>query len=212
MLVSILLFSCVLFSIFGFFILFPFGLYQYSPVPLFTFCVFYVLFVMWFQHRCRKYINLNKTFIKIEKFIQKNDKNEGYIIFKSINNIYSCEGVDSTINFDLNGFMLKKSFIRAFVLRQMRYKTVSEKLKISKLFSLKLKCKYKYDKLYLVINNHKYIIFSNGISKNTILSSEISKAKFAYMYNSFRGFVDCNMILQIDEKRYLDFFKFYKNF
>ena len=80
------------------------------------------------------------------------------------------------------------------------------------MFSINLKCKCKYDRLYLVINNHKYLVVSNNFSKNTILSSEISKAKFAAMYSSLRSYFSSNVIIEIDEKIYLDYYKFYRDF
>lgn len=212
MIVSILLF-CFLIVLFVWFILmFPFGLYQYAIIPFILFCILFIFFQIWFYHRCRKYINLNKTIVKIDNFIQKRGNNEGYIIFSSTKNIYSCEGKNSTINFNLEGFIFKKSFIRAFIIRQIRYKTITNKLKISKLFSRKLKCKCKYDKIYLIINNHKYLIYSKNTSINTFLSSEISKAKFAAMFISFRSYFFCNEVKEINEKIYLDYYKFYKNF
>ena len=201
MLVSIVLFILLILSFLSFILLFPFGLYQYAIIPLIIFFILLLFF--------RKYINLNKVIINIEKFIQINAQNEGSISFSSNNDVYSCVENDEIISFSLKGFILKKSFIRAFIVRQIRYKTVSNKLKISKLFSIRLKCKCKYDKLYLFINKHKYLIFSNNISKNTFLSSEISKSKFAAMYNSARTYFASNVVEKINEKIYLDFYKFY---
>lgn len=212
MIISVLLLFLTIISFVGFILSFPFRLYQYAIIPFIIFCIFLLIFKIWFNHRCRKYINLNRNIVHIEKFIQARGKNEGYIIFSSINGIYSCVGNDSIIRFDLNGFILKKSFIRAFIIRQIRYKAVSKKLKISKLFSIKLKCKCKYDKINLVINNHSYLIYLNGVSKNSFLSSEISKAKFASMYNSTRNYFTSNRVEVINEKIYLDYYKFYKNF
>lgn len=212
MLVSIVLFILLILSFLSFILLFPFGLYQYAIIPLIIFFILLLFFRLWFYHRCRKYINLNKVIINIERFIQINAQNEGSISFSSNNDVYSCVENDAIIRFNLKGFILKKSFIRAFIVRQIRYKTVSNKLKISKLFSIRLKCKCKYDKLYLVINKHKYLIFSNNISKNTFLSSEISKSKFAAMYNSVRTYFASNVVEKINEKIYLDFYKFYKSF
>lgn len=212
MLVSIVLLIFMVFSLASFILLFPFELYQYAIIPFIILCIFILMFRMWFYHRCRKYINLNKNIIDIKKFIQTNDKNEANITFYSHGDIYLSRTDDSIIEFNLKGFALKKSFIRAFVVRQIRYKAVSKKLKISKLFSINLKCDYKYDKLYLIINGHKSLIFSNGISKNTLLSSEISKAKFAAMYSSHRAYSSSNAVEEMNEKIYLDYYKFYRDF
>jgi hypothetical protein len=202
----------MLFSLASFLILFPLGLYQYTIIPFAIFCILLLLFRMWFYHRCRKYIDLNKDIISIENFIQGNDKNEGYIRFNSENNSYSCVCNDSIIRFNLKGFILKKSFIRAFIVRQIRYKAVSNKLKIAKLFSLKLKSNFKYNKLYLIINIHTYLILMNGISINTIFSSEISNSNFAALYSSLRTFMAGNVIIDINEKIYSDYYKAYSRF
>ena len=165
------------------------------------------MFITWFFHRCRIFIHMNRNIVNIHKFIQKKG-NEHYIIFRSRGYSYICENKNDYITFNLRNFLLKKSFIRAFVIRQIRYKTISNKLKISKLFSIRLKCEY--DKFFLVIDNHRYLIVNNGISKNTIFSSEISKANFGAMYMSRLTFVSNNNIEEINEKLYLDKYVFYK--
>ena len=200
MIVSILLLLLFILLVICLIVLLFFGLYIYTVIPIFFLLIDFLFFRSWIYHRCRKYININKNIIRISDFIQKKDCLEGFITFKSNNSEYYCKNNDSVIRFNLNGFLLKKSFIRAFVIRQIRYKTISNKLKIAKLFSIRLKCKLKYNKLFLVIDNHKYLIYSNGVSKNTFLSSEISKSKYGVMYLSRRVFKTSNNIEEIDEK------------
>lgn len=211
MIISVVLFICMFASFLSFIVLLCVGMFPYIIIPIILFFILFLMFRIWFYHRCRKYINLNKNIIEIDSFIQSDDKQVGFIKFLSNNGLYSCVNNNSCISFDLKGFLLKKSFIRAFVIRQIRYKTISNKLKISKLFSLKLKCRYKYEKLFLIIDNHKYLIQSNGISKNTFISSEISKSKYAAMYSSMRTFYDSNVIQEVNEKIYLEYYKFYKS-
>ena len=153
---------------------------------------------------------MNRNIINIDKFIQNDEMNDGYITFSSSGNVYKCQNGTESIIFDLHNFILKRSFIRAFVIRQIRYKTISNKLRIAKLFSIKLKVKSKYNRIFLIIDNKKYLIFVNGLSKNSIISSEISKANFSAMFTSIRTFVSSNSVENINEKVYLDYYKFYK--
>ena len=213
MILSIILFIPVITSIPVLILLLILGLFPYTIIPTILFCCFYVLFRIWFYYRCKKYIDLNKNIIKINYFIKTNNKKEGTICFNSFDGKYLCKNNNGEfIKFDLKGFLLKKSFIRAFVVRQIRYKVVSNKLKISKLFLLKLKGKYKYDKLYLIIDNHKYLVFSNGVSRNTIISSEISKSKYGSLYNSVRTYFGGNVVEEVNERIYLNKYKCFLTF
>ena len=56
----------MVFSLASFILLFPFELYQYAIIPFIILCIFILMFRMWFYHRCRKYINLNKNIIDIK--------------------------------------------------------------------------------------------------------------------------------------------------
>lgn len=209
MIISIVLFICIFASFLSFIVLLCTGLFPYIIIPIILFFILFLMLRMWFYHRCRMYIDLNRNIIEIHRFILGDDKQAGYIKFTSNKGVYSCENNGRCISFNLNGFLFKKSFIRAFVIRQIRYKTISNKLRISKLFSLKLKCGCRYENLFLVVDNHKYLILSNGVSKNTCISSEISKSKYSAMYSSMRTFIDSNVIEEVNEKIYLDYYKFY---
>ncbi len=211
LIITILLFTCILIAVNSFVIILVYGLFEYSIIPVIICMLLIIIFRIWFYRRCRKYIKYNKNIKQIGDFIVKDANNEGIIKFVKNNGLYECLSNKDKISMDLNGFLLKISFIRAYVVRQLRYKSVSEKLKISSLFKLKLKCeKIKYTKIWLVIDNKKYLIMnSSKYTKNTILSKEISKSMFASMYTSNRTFLNSNVIEKIDEKIYLNYYKFY---
>lgn len=210
MFISLILLFFLLVSLICIPVLLYFNMLPYIIIPVVFLLVNLLAFRIWFYHRCRIFIQMNRNIINIDKFIQNDEMNDGYITFSSSGNVYKCQNGTESIIFDLHNFILKRSFIRAFVIRQIRYKTISNKLRIAKLFSIKLKVKSKYNRIFLIIDNKKYLIFVNGLSKNSIISSEISKANFSAMFTSIRTFVSSNSVENINEKVYLDYYKFYK--
>ncbi len=108
----------------------------------------------------------------------------------------------------LQGYMFKKSFILAKIVREVRYSAISNQMKLSNLMNMSLKIG-KIDKLIIRFINGKktkeYVVVKNFISKNTILSRAITKSKYYKLYLSNRSYYKyLKQIEKINENLYLN--------
>ena len=149
--------------------------------------IYLLVSIMFFKYTNRQLELEKDTLIALKITKIMNEKNEiNYIEFEFKNNKWICVK-DKNIQFKLDNYLFKKSFIIARIIRELRYPIISNKLNLSKLLSYKLKIT-NIDNLCLrFINGNKinnYIIVKNGVSKNTILSGIISKSKYYSYYFS----------------------------
>lgn len=177
----------VLFLLFSICLFFTPYYYFSIAIIVIVMSIYLLVSIMFFKYTNRQLELENDTLIalKITKII--NEKNGiNYIEFEFKNNKWICVK-DKNIQFKLDNYLFKKSFIIARIIRELRYPIISNKLNLSKLLSYKLKIT-NIDNLCLrFINGNKinnYIIVKNGVSKNTILSKIISKSKYYSYYFS----------------------------
>lgn len=137
-----------------------------------------------------------------------NDK--GFIEFEKIDGKW-VNKQDTTIVFNLQGYLFQKSFIMAWLIRNIRYKAVSNKLKLIKLLNFKLKIPfYKELKIRFISpkKTKEKIIVLNYISKNTLLTKSINKSR----YYKFFGRYSVKTMMEIEfinEKVFLEYYKKY---
>lgn len=198
----------VLFLLFSICLFFTPYYYFSLAIIVIVMSIYLLVSIMFFKYTNRQLELEKKTLIalKITKIInEKNGINN--IEFEFKNNKWICVK-DKNIQFKLNNYLFKKSFIIARIIRELRYPIISNKLNLSKLLSYKLKIT-NIDNLYLrFINGNKiknYIIVKNGVSKNTILSRIISKSKY-YSYDFSNRIYNRNLkkIEKINENIYLN--------
>lgn len=198
----------VLFLLFSICLFFTPYYYFSIAIIVIVMSIYLLVSIMFFKYTNRQLELEKKTLIalKITKIInEKNGINN--IEFEFKNNKWICVK-DKNIQFKLNNYLFKKSFIIARIIRELRYPIISNKLNLSKLLSYKLKIT-NIDNLYLrFINGNKiknYIIVKNGVSKNTILSRIISKSKY-YSYDFSNRIYNRNLkkIEKINENIYLN--------
>lgn len=177
----------VLFLLFSICLFFTPYYYFSIAIIVIVMSIYLLVSIMFFKYTNRQ-LELEKDSLialKITKIM--NEKNGiNYIEFDFKNNKWICVK-DKNIQFKLDNYLFKKSFIIARIIRELRYPIISNKLNLSKLLSYKLKIT-NIDNLCLrFINGNKinnYIIVKNGVSKNTILSKIISKSKYYSYYFS----------------------------
>ncbi|NLE05692.1 MAG: hypothetical protein GX638_12965 [Crenarchaeota archaeon] len=101
------------------------------------------------------------------------------------------------VNIDLKGYLFPVSFIKAYIIRQIRYQVVNQKLPLASLFKKKLFIK-KYDEnnIYLKLVKHnktkRVIILKKGVSINSFLSQIISQSSYYSNYLFMRSVVSLN--------------------
>ena len=152
-----------------------------NQIPNSPLCVFAPIFIcplviFLFLSRVRMFPkNDDKNYLLLSKKIAGNEKkNVNDITFFKTEKGWKCEVKGFEYEFNLKGYLYKKSFIIAYVTRAIRYSTVSNKLFPNKLVSLRLKLLNK--KLTCNVyfcdkdKNRKYVIAKNGISRLCLLS------------------------------------------
>ena len=177
----------VLFLLFSICLFFTPYYYFSIAIIVIVMSIYLLVSIMFFKYTNRQLEIENDTLIALKITKIMNEKNGiNYIEFEFKNNKWICVK-DKNIQFKLDNYLFKKSFIIARIIRELRYPIISNKLNLSKLLSYKLKIT-NIDNLYLrFINGNKinnYIIVKNGVSKNTILSKIISKSKYYSYYFS----------------------------
>lgn len=177
----------VLFLLFSICLFFTPYYYFSIAIIVIVMSIYLLVSIMFFKYTNRQLELENDTLIALKITKIMNEKNGiNYIEFEFKNNKWICVK-DKNIQFKLDNYLFKKSFIIARIIRELRYPIISNKLNLSKLLSYKLKIT-NIDNLCLrFINGNKinnYIIVKNGVSKNTILSKIISKSKYYSYYFS----------------------------
>ena len=137
----------------------------------------------------------------------KTENGEKVITFEYKNGLWVCENCDKAIVFDLKGYLFKKSFITAFVIRQIRYATIRNRRAEILLYKMKNEePKFKSTNLYLQFVLDKKVekqqIIKNGISKNTFLSYIITNLKIIFFPQKSIAYMKNTIAVCADEEHY----------
>lgn len=204
--IIILLTVTMLFLIISFFgiLLTP---YYYYCMAIFPFILInYLTVYVIFSIHAKKYPKNSFKNYNVSNILDavENIENEKIITFYNKNGIWFCDKVN--LKMDLIGFLFPKSFIRAYVIRNLRYEVISNKKPLIKLFKKKLFVGNKtniYIKFIIDNSIKKIRIVTNGISKNSFLSKEITISRYYKIFSSMRMINRyLNVITEINEKIY----------
>ena len=134
-----------------------------------------------------------------------------YVIrFIKKNGLWVCENNSQVIKLHLGKYLFQKSFLISYVVRNLRYPLISNKLPLKCLFTNKFFIKKQLDvKLELIDGDKKSekIIVNNGVSRYGFIAKKITFSPFYLSalsnrhYNSIRNFKS-----YVDEKRYKQFY------
>ena len=183
--------------------------YNYSIVLVLISMLLYLIIFIIFSKNTNKQLekekeNLKK--LKLNRCVFKEDETN-VIVFYLKNNHWTYYK-DENIVFDLNGYLFKKSFIIARIVRELRYPIVSNQLYLAELLNFKLRIK-KYDNVVVRFIDGKKIkeihIVKSYISKNTFLSRAISESKYYDNYLFSRSYFKYMKVIEkINENIYLN--------
>lgn len=183
--------------------------YYYFIASFMFMVLFYLLISIMFFKYAKKQLSKEKNNLKIFE-LKKNIENvNGVNIIEFINRDNKWISKQEQLEFKLDNFIFKKSFIIARIIREVRYSVVSNQMKLSNLLNYQLKV-HKIDNLVVrFVDNEKtkeFIVVKNYISKNTILSRAITKAKYFALYLDRKSYVRYMRVIEkINEKIYLDY-------
>ena len=131
--------------------------------------------------------------------------NEHIIIFEKKDGAWICQS-DLPIILDLNGYLFEKSFILAWIIRNLRYSTISDRQPLKRIYSFQ--CPIKRFKKVTVrfIDNGKpfdYVIVKNGVSCHTLLTRVITKARYCLDLSGRYSATRFKDVESINEEQYL---------
>lgn len=205
----------VLFSIFCIFLLIATiiicftGYYYYSILFFNTAIISFLISMTLFYKKTNKYpINDIEMFdFAVKDFCTNDikDKNLKIITFEFIDNCWICQNKDKIIKLDLSGYIFPRTYIKSFVIRNLRYKIISQKQPLNMLFKNKLFIKKDLNLNLVIMEENKvtkYNIVNNGISKYGLLCREITKSPFYHFFLSNRAFNSLKRIKFINETVY----------
>lgn len=176
--------------------------FYYSILFIIISCLIYVFNYFAFSIKTKKVLKKQKDSLlqfDLRKSISKNNLCN-QILFTKIGNEWVCQNGEYNISFNLKGFLFQKSFIRAMVVRALRYPYIKGNKSISNLLKLRFKIQ-KPENLVLRFKNKRseveYRVVDEGISKNSFLSRAITRSKcFSYFVSArtlkYLDYIDCN--------------------
>lgn len=180
--------------------------YPYFLIPLFISMVLYITISFSFWHYTNKILNREKNnLMKLKIMKLRKEKEEISLTFIKNNYIWTCEEY-SYLSLNLAGYLFPKSFIKAWLIRSVRYEIISEKLKIKTLLKKKLKLKnIKTLKVKFIdgANVKECFLVRDYISKNTPISRIITNSKYYAHFISMRQIHYFYKVERIDESIYL---------
>ena len=201
----ILLILCILF-----FLVVVLSPYYYYSVPLFivSSIIYVIEFCLFLKYTSKYPKNSLSEFdhFKFKKAIQLCDGKK-CIVFKNNHGIWSCECSDCNIKLDLRGYLFQRQYIRAYVIRNMRYKYISRKRPLKNLTKLRFAIGYKGNLFLKTIDKKIKIckIVDNGVSISTHFSSLLNRAGHYKVYLSNRtAYQFENSIESINERIYMN--------
>lgn len=184
--------------------------YYYYSILLFVIgVILYIIEYCFFNIYTMKYPR--NDMVEFENFDYKKaiKKEDGMnlIIFVNDHGIWSCEYSNKIIRLDLRGYLFKKSYLRAFVIRNLRYTSISNKKPLKYLFKKKFYSGYNYDIFLKTISKKSNVvkIVCKGVSINTLLSLMINKSRYYKSFITARTAYRLeNFIGPINEKIYMN--------
>lgn len=187
-----------------------FSQYYYYSILLFVIgLILYIIEYCFFNIYTMKYPR--NDMVEFENFdykkaIKKEDK-LNLIIFVNDHGIWNCVYSNKIIRLDLRGYLFQKSYLRAFVIRNLRYTSISNKKPLKYLFKKKFYSKYNYDIFLKTISKKSNVvkIVCKGVSINTLLSLMINKSRYYKSFITARSAYQLeNFIGPINEKIYMN--------
>ena len=154
--------------------------------------------------------NISEYYTK--KFKKLLIKTEGIYVIRFIkkNGLWVCENNSQIIKLNLGKYLFQKSFLISYVVRNLRYPLISNKLPLKCLFANKYFIKKQlHVKLELIDGDKKSekIIVNNGVSRYGFIAKLITFSPFYLSAFSNRHYnVTRNFKTYVDEKKYKQFY------
>lgn len=182
---------------------------EYAIIPVIVALGLVILIRKIFYSYVRKYpLNDTKDFISKNIYKLVVDSIDFWSIsFILKEGVWICEKNGEKVALDLKGFIFPKSFIRAYVIRNLRYKTIDKKTPLYQLYANKYRIdEFKNKDIKLQLCDDSSYVVRDGVSIYGFISREITKSRSRYMFNTNRSLFSAKKnIVSINEKIYLTY-------
>lgn len=159
--------------------------YYYAVLTFFFFCVFFLSVLVIFRVNTRKYPrNTGAEFTQVEIHkVQKMIHGAYHLFFRKEHGVWICEYNDDKICLDLQQYLFQKSFICAYVTRQLRYPWIHKKRPLADLFRYRFMLPdYQNKDLFVHFTSKKgekkIKVVKQGVSHFNFLTQGITEALF----------------------------------
>lgn len=165
-----------------------------------------------FYRNTNKYPKNNLSDYYTNQFTSLLNKKKGFYLirFEKKDGIWTFESDSSLLKLNLDGYLFPHSYLISFVVRNLRYSYISDRLPFRNLFKNKFFLKAGLNvKLEIIDGNRKKekMVVQNGISKYGFIAKNITFSPFYLFSLKNRGFHSLqNSKSYIDEKRYKQFY------
>ncbi len=183
--------------------------FYYSIALVMPACLSFLLLTIVFYKLSRNCLNYKiDNYYHFEKYIDKHN----IIKFKYENKKWILDDEKFVLEFSFKKeFIFQKSYILAFLVRNLRYKYIKNQKPIACLFKKKFKISNNEKIIAIFIKDNKtkqYVISNNGRSKYTFLSREITKSKFAcHLYYTHFNNEYLSVIENVNERFWDEYMK-----
>lgn len=154
-----------------------------------TLCFTLITLYTFYGHTIHTNRKLIEILLKFDATPMMQKEEDGHhLYFEKSDDRWICSTY-SVISFDLHGYLFPKSYILAWIIRNLRYSTISRKLPQKRIMSYRCPVK-RFHRVTVHFNNNgkesHYVIVNNGISKNTYITKKITEANYSsYFDNQF---------------------------
>ena len=150
--------------------------------------------------------NVSEYFVKEFRKLFKSEDGFYSITFIKKDGFWICEHKDGHIKLNLGKYFFQKSYIISFVIRNLRYPFINEKLPLEYLFWNVCLFEEPFNlKLILINKNKKFekLIVKNGVSKYGFIGTRITFSPFYLASITTKSHISLlEFIPQIDEIKY----------
>lgn len=138
--------------------------------------------------------------------------NENNIIcFEKQGDVWICDNGERKVVLDLTGYPFQRAYLISYVVRNMRYKFISQKLPLKHLFKYSFPIHKRIDiKLLLIDGNRRkeITVVKKGVTKYSFIARQITLSAFYYHLFSNESYQRIrHHKTYIDEKKYKSFHK-----
>ena len=173
----------------------------YFTVPMFFAMIWFLIASFLFYSKAKKYPLNDITEYYVQNFKQYFVLNgcEQSIYFEKKEGVWVCDNNKYQIKLDLRGYWFQKSYLKSYVIRNLRYPIISNKRSFLELFNNKCYIREVNTSLILIDGNktEKISIIDKGITKYGFIAKEITIAPYAQWSSR-------SVIKYLKPKRYID--------